>query len=315
MDFQVYSLRWWRRAVHWCMCIVSLYYRTARWMFTKGMKNLWPCTCVLCVSSRSDQGWIQGGSENGSQGIPFLKIKSSLERKFTTTLTNRMHMNDLEACGKKCCYFGFHSEVCFLVTYWTKPSPLISINLFLFFMGLSVESTLILCNFLVKKTFASLLVIILCPIKGPRASSLRHLVTIKLHFLLLQHWYTIYMHTYVVNTSVWNYPNCSDFCITFLGGMTNPFQYTVLKRLLDHDTPAHINITISTRLFFLVFFLCFFSVLFFSFFFFLLFAFLGKICASPLFFTELCHFFACCINRIHIKASETRREMGLLSSQ
>ena len=27
------------------------------------------------------------------------------------TATNRMHRNDLKACGKKCCYFWFHSEV------------------------------------------------------------------------------------------------------------------------------------------------------------------------------------------------------------
>ena len=28
-----------------------------------------------------------------------------------------MHSNDLEACGKKCCYFWFHSEVKFLTRF------------------------------------------------------------------------------------------------------------------------------------------------------------------------------------------------------
>ena len=28
-----------------------------------------------------------------------------------------MHSSDLEACGKKCCYFWFHSEVKFLTRF------------------------------------------------------------------------------------------------------------------------------------------------------------------------------------------------------
>ena len=31
-----------------------------------------------------------------------------------------MHSNDLEACGKKCCYFWFHSEVKFLTRFCEK---------------------------------------------------------------------------------------------------------------------------------------------------------------------------------------------------
>ena len=31
---------------------------------------------------------------------------------------NRMHSNALEACGKKCCYFWFHSEVKFLKRFY-----------------------------------------------------------------------------------------------------------------------------------------------------------------------------------------------------
>ena len=32
-------------------------------------------------------------------------------------LTCMMHSNDLKSCGKKCCYFWFHSEVKFMVLF------------------------------------------------------------------------------------------------------------------------------------------------------------------------------------------------------
>ena len=34
------------------------------------------------------------------------------------TATNRMHRNDVKACGKKCCCFWFHSKVEFLTHFW-----------------------------------------------------------------------------------------------------------------------------------------------------------------------------------------------------
>ena len=40
---------------------------------------------------------------------------SSSDRK--ATATNQMDSNDLEACGKKCCYFWFNSEVKFLTRF------------------------------------------------------------------------------------------------------------------------------------------------------------------------------------------------------
>ena len=55
----------------------------------------------------------RGGSragQNSSWGSP------SSERK--ATASNRMHSSDLEAFGKKCCYFWFHSEVKFLTRFW-----------------------------------------------------------------------------------------------------------------------------------------------------------------------------------------------------
>ena len=67
-----------------------------------------------CFSDRSTKGRIQGGAKIG-QGGPLLQESSSSDWK--ATATNRMDSNDLEACGKKCCYFWFHSEVKFLTRF------------------------------------------------------------------------------------------------------------------------------------------------------------------------------------------------------
>ena len=66
-----------------------------------------------CFSARSPQGRIQGGVKIGHGGP--LQETSSSDRK--ATATNRMHSSDLEACGKKCCYFWVHSEVKFLTRF------------------------------------------------------------------------------------------------------------------------------------------------------------------------------------------------------
>ena len=58
--------------------------------------------CILCMFKWS-----------GHKFEFHLIIKS--DRKATET--NRLHSNDLEACGKKCCYFMFHSEVKFLTRF------------------------------------------------------------------------------------------------------------------------------------------------------------------------------------------------------
>ena len=69
------------------------------------------CCCFLV---RSVQGRIQGGAKIGHGG-PLLQETSSSDRM--ATATNQMDSNDLEACGKKCCYFWFHSEVKFLTRF------------------------------------------------------------------------------------------------------------------------------------------------------------------------------------------------------
>ena len=60
-----------------------------------------PYKCC-CFSARSAQGRIQGGA-NLDNGGPLLQRTSSSDRK--ATATNQMHSSDLEAFGKKCCYF------------------------------------------------------------------------------------------------------------------------------------------------------------------------------------------------------------------
>ena len=65
------------------------------------------CCCFSDRSPRAGPGW----GKIRSRG-PLLPEASSSDRK--ATATNQMHCNYLEACGMKCCYFGFHSEVEFM---------------------------------------------------------------------------------------------------------------------------------------------------------------------------------------------------------
>ena len=65
---------------------------------------------VLLFSARSIEGRVEGGTKIGNGG-PLLQKTSSSDRK--ATATNRMHSSDLEAFGKKCSNFWFHSEVKF----------------------------------------------------------------------------------------------------------------------------------------------------------------------------------------------------------
>ena len=61
-----------------------------------------PYKCC-CFSARSPQGRIQGGAKIGHGG-PLLQETSFSDWK--ATATNRMHSNDLEACGRSVVIFG-----------------------------------------------------------------------------------------------------------------------------------------------------------------------------------------------------------------
>ena len=78
-----------------------------------GMKCLWSLTSVVFWPdlSRADPG----RGNNRSRGVPF--FKKLLLQTGRLQRTNRMHSSNLEACGKKCYYFWFHSEVKFLTRF------------------------------------------------------------------------------------------------------------------------------------------------------------------------------------------------------
>ena len=90
-----------------------------------------PYKCC-CFSDRSAKGRIQGGAKIGHGG-PLLQESSSLDRK--ATATNRMDSNELEACGKKCCYFWFHSEVKFL----TRFDVFLDLAIFAYFNDIFID--------------------------------------------------------------------------------------------------------------------------------------------------------------------------------
>ena len=64
-------------------------------------------------------GQIRPGADLGrakiGHGGPFLQETSSSNRM--ATATNQIDSNDLKACGKKCSYFWFHSEVKFFTRF------------------------------------------------------------------------------------------------------------------------------------------------------------------------------------------------------
>ena len=96
--------------------IVSLYYRTALWMFTKLGRDevlMVPYKCC-CFSARSVQGRIQCGAKVGHGG-PLLQRTSASDWK--AIATNRIHSNYLEACGMLYSDFWFHSKVKFLTRF------------------------------------------------------------------------------------------------------------------------------------------------------------------------------------------------------
>ena len=119
--------------------IFDFFSRTAWWILMKlGMYEVLmvPYKCC-CFSARSALGWNQSGAKI-SHGGPHLQETSSSDRKATGT--NRMHSNDLEACGKKCCYFWFHSEVKFwrvLTSFWTV--------IFAYFNAISIDCYVVNC--------------------------------------------------------------------------------------------------------------------------------------------------------------------------
>ena len=90
--------------------IFNFFSRIASWILMKlGIDEVLMVSYkCCCFSAGSTRGGSRGGTKRGHGG-PLLQETSSSDQK--ATATNQMHSNDLEACGMKCCYFLFHSEV------------------------------------------------------------------------------------------------------------------------------------------------------------------------------------------------------------
>ena len=120
--------------------IFNFFYRTAWWILIKLGRDevlMVPYKCC-CFSARSAQGRTQGGAKIGHRGS-LLQESFSLDRK--ATATNQMHSNDLEACGKKCCYVWFHSEVKFLTPF----DVFLDLVIFPYFNAFSIDFYAVKC--------------------------------------------------------------------------------------------------------------------------------------------------------------------------
>ena len=83
-----------------------------------GMKCSWHRTCIKVFWPDLPKGGSRAGRKIGDGGL----LQESASSDWKATATNQMYSNDLEACGMKCCYFLFHSEVNFLCVHCSQVS-------------------------------------------------------------------------------------------------------------------------------------------------------------------------------------------------
>ena len=95
--------------------LVSLYYRTAGWIFMKLGKDevlmaphLW-----FGFTARSAQVWIQGGIKIGHGGAPSQKDLLFRLDDWKTKATNRLYSNDLKSLNEEVLLFlvPFRSQI------------------------------------------------------------------------------------------------------------------------------------------------------------------------------------------------------------
>ena len=115
--------------------LVNLNNRIVWWIFTKLGRDkvlMIPHIHMYWILCQIAQGWIQGRAKIGHGGS-LLQRTSSSDRK--ATVTNWMHSKYLEAFGKKCCYFWFHSEVKFL----TRFDVFLDLVILVYFNAISID--------------------------------------------------------------------------------------------------------------------------------------------------------------------------------
>ena len=126
----------WGALVHVCVWehIVSLNYRIVWWIFTKLGRDKVLMTPHIWIDfwAKCAQGWIQGRAKIGHGG-PLLQRTSSSDWK--ATATSRMHSNYLEAFGKKCCYFWFHSKS----NFWRVFDVFLDLVFLVYFNAISID--------------------------------------------------------------------------------------------------------------------------------------------------------------------------------
>ena len=76
-------------------------------------------------------------------GGPLLQETSSSDQN--ATATNPMNSNDLQACGKKCCYSWFHSEVQFLTRFWRVFDVFLDLVILPYFNAISIDFYAVKC--------------------------------------------------------------------------------------------------------------------------------------------------------------------------
>ena len=108
------------------------------WWNLVGVKYSWSLTSVVVFRPDPPRGGSRAGPKYVT-GSPLLLETSSSDRKATTT--SRMDSNDLEACGKKCCYFWFHSEV----KFWRVFDVFLDFVILPYFNAISMDFYVVKC--------------------------------------------------------------------------------------------------------------------------------------------------------------------------
>ena len=106
---------------------------------------------MLLFFGQIHPGANPGRGQNRSRGSPSARNFFFIPEGYSDK--PNAYSNDLEACGKKCCYLWFHSEVKILKRFWRLfDFVILAFNaISIDFMWLSFLSALIMCNFHVYK--------------------------------------------------------------------------------------------------------------------------------------------------------------------